>query len=359
MRVYRRLVWPLLERMDAERAHKLTLQMASVVQAISPLLALLNAQRFHDRRLEIHWKGLTFPNPVGLAAGLDKDALAPAFFQALGFGFVEVGSVTPKPQPGNPRPRVHRLPDRRAIVNSMGFPGGGAAAMAARLSRTRRLAAPIGINLGKNAVTPLEHAGADYVACLETLYAHGDYFVINVSSPNTMGLTSLQAKPALAAIVRGVTARRRDLALERHEAPKPLLVKISPDLTLPEVEDVLEVALGQGIEGIIATNTSVDAAMKGASARLPGGISGVPLAARSREVVRHIRHLAPADTFVIGVGGVSSAADAWAMLQDGADLVQLYTGMIFEGPGLVGRINRDLVQLMTRSGVSRLQKTMI
>lgn len=353
MRVYERLVWPLLSGLDPERAHEVVLSGASAVQSLPSLLSLVRTlNRVADPRLAVSWKGLTFPNPIGLAAGLDKDGRAPRFFEALGFGFVEVGTVTPLPQKGNRRPRVHRLPDRLAMVNSMGFPGNGMDAMAERLSRTGRMAVPLGINVGKNAVTPLARAAEDYATCLRRLYPYGDYFVVNVSSPNTMGLTSLQAKPALRAILAAVLLERK--ARADHERPKPVLVKVSPDLTDMEMGDVLDLCGELGMEGLIATNTSADPARK-AGAAMAGGISGPPLAARAVDAVRFARRNGPPGLFIIGVGGVSGAEQAWALLEAGADVVQLYTALIYQGPRVVDIIKKGLSARLQAKGLATIQ----
>lgn len=353
MRVYERIVWPLLSRWDPEHAHERVLRWARLVQSLPPALrAVHNLMPVRDPRLQVSWQGLIFPNPIGLSAGLDKDALAPRFFQALGFGFVEVGTVTPRGQPGNPRPRIHRLPERGALINSMGFPGEGAESMARRLHGMGPLGVPLGINLGKNAATPLESAAEDYVRCLELLYPYGDYFVINVSSPNTMGLTSLQARPALRRILEAVAQRRA--ALSGTSRSKPLALKVSPDLTNSELDDVLAVSASAGIEGIIATNTSVDPLRKGPAEKRPGGISGRPLANRALEVVSYVRRNSPAGLFVIGVGGVADVRGALALMDAGANVVQVYTAFIYKGPGLPGLINRGLLSLMDKGQIGTL-----
>lgn len=359
MKLYERLLWPLLRRMDTEFSHDSILAVAAIAQALPLLPALLHdLMGVRDKRLEVQWGSLTFPNPIGLAAGLDKDARAPHTFMALGFGFVEVGTVTPLPQPGNPKPRIRRVPERLALINSMGFPGKGSEQMAERLSRKGRRRALLGINLGKNAKTPLEEAERDYVSCLERLYAYGDYFVINVSSPNTQGLTSLQTRPRLEAILREVLAARVKLAM--GSAPRPLAVKVSPDLTARELEDVLDVVAGLGIDGIVATNTSADAALKGGLKDVPGGLSGVPLHQRSLDMVRSIRSSGPRGLFIFGAGGILDTRGALDFLEAGADVVQLYTGLVYQGPGLPGTINRGLLRHLAAAradGIRNLAKT--
>ena len=349
MGLYRHLLWPLLRHVDAEASHNIALGLARVVQATpGGVEAISKALGFQDSRLALTWRGLHFRNPVGLAAGLDKNAEAPAFFRALGFGFLEVGTVTPRPQAGNAKPRMFRAPAEEALVNRLGFPSQGADAVARRLSGLRLPGTPLGVNIGKNAATPLAHAAEDYAACLETLYPHGDYFVVNVSSPNTEGLTSLQVRETLAGLLTTIEERRR--ALAGSAAPKPLLVKISPDLSQKETEDVVDVALSHEIEGLVAVNTSVDPGLRRAeSSGIRGGLSGRPLRWKALEAVEMVRRVAPSDFFVIGAGGVFDSEDAWRMLQAGADLVQLYTGLVYQGPGVVASINRGLSRLREQS----------
>lgn len=354
MRVYERVWWPLAQRLDPEASHRLVLRLGSAAQGVPParwVTSRVFTQR--DPGLAVTWRGLTFPNPVGLAAGADKDARAPLFFQALGFGFIEIGTVTPEPQPGNPRPRVFRLPARQAMVNRLGFPSQGAERVAERL-RGLRLRVPLGVNIGKNSATLLGQAARDYLRCLEALYPFGDYFVVNVSSPNTVGLTSLQAKPALKALLDPVIERRSALAASAGGPPKPLLVKLSSDLRGAELDDALGVAVEEGADGVIAVNTSTDPAIKRDAGGIPGGISGAPLRERALETVRYIRRHAPEGFCIIGVGGVFDHRDAWALLRAGANLVQLYTGLVYRGPGTVKSINRGLLALMEKEGVPKL-----
>ena len=355
MRFYERVLWPLLRRLDPETSHALTIRTLSLAQRLS-LLRWLAARlcSFQDPRLQFTWRGLTFGNPVGLAAGVDKDGRAARLFSALGFGFLEVGTVTPEPQPGNPRPRILRLPTRRALVNSLGFPSQGARRVGGRMAGVR-LPVPLGVNIGKNAQTPLEEAADDYLACLERLYLHADYFVVNVSSPNTVGLTGLQARPALASLTSALAQRRASLADASGEPPKPLLLKLSPDLTHGELDDVLEVALENGVDGIVAVNTSPDPEVKGEVAGLSGGISGEPLRQRALEVVGYARRHAPEGFFIIGVGGVFDVRDAWALLRAGANAVQAYTAMVYRGPCFAGSMNRGLISLLESAEMPSIQ----
>ena len=350
--MYSRLVRPALFRLgggDAETVHEATLRALARLTAVPGGTAALWAatRRYRYRALEAPRTvfGIRFPNAVGLAAGLDKDGRALPAWPALGFGYVEVGTVTRHPQPGNPKPRLFRAPASRALVNRMGFNNAGAAALALRLDQLaedtgRPLPVPLGISLGKSKITPLAEAVDDYVASLCTLYRHGDYFAINVSSPNTPGLRSLQGAAQLADLLAALTGRARDLA--GAEAPKPLLVKVAPDLTDTALGELLAVCADAGVAGLIATNTTLSRdGLAPADAHLAGeagGLSGAPLAARALEVVRFIRTESALP--VIGVGGITAADDALRLLDAGASLVQLYTGFIYAGPALVRQVNR-------------------
>ncbi|WP_439660918.1 quinone-dependent dihydroorotate dehydrogenase [Lentzea sp. HUAS TT2] len=323
--VYKQVVRKALFNMhggDAERVHETTL---NVMAKLSPLARFARNQ--NNPRTVF---GVRFPNPVGLAAGLDKDGRALPAWAALGFGFVEVGTVTWHAQPGNPKPRLFRLREDEAIINRMGFNNAGAQALAAKLDRTP-LKAPLGISLGKSKITPVEDAVQDYLNSLNALQDHGDYYAINVSSPNTPGLRSLQDKGALTELVQTLT----------RATDKPMLVKIAPDLTEDAIAEVIQVCVDNGIKGLIATNTTLSReGLKSAHASETGGLSGRPLTQRANDVVRFITK--NSDLPVIGVGGIATADDAKRMIDAGASLVQIYTGFIYEGPGLVSRINRAL-----------------
>ncbi|MSQ25303.1 MAG: quinone-dependent dihydroorotate dehydrogenase [Dehalococcoidia bacterium] len=351
MGLYRRAVLPCMHLLDPESSHALTLTLAHRISQVPGALPLARAlARAPDPALAFTWRGLTFRSPIGLAAGADKNAVAPRLFHALGAGFIEIGTVTLLPQPGNPRPRVHRLTRQHALVNRLGFPSHGAARVALRLSHLRLAQTPIGVNIGKNAATPLAHAARDYAACLEVLYPHGDYFTVNVSSPNTEGLTTLQSRSQLAALLARIARARAILAGPAH--PKPILVKISPDLSLSDLDSVLDVVLEHGLDGIIATNTSVDSALRDAvSQKLAGGLSGPMLLPKSLAAVWRLRQRAPRDFFIVGVGGISSDDDAWAMLQAGANAVQLYTALVYHGPGLFASLNRALAERVRLAGM--------
>jgi dihydroorotate dehydrogenase len=305
----------------------------------------------NDPRLRIAAFGLDFPNPVGLAAGFDKNAEAWQPAARLGFGFVEVGSVTPRPQAGNPRPRLFRLTANRAVINRMGFNNAGVAAMAARLAGRRRGAVILGINLGKNKETV--DAAADYEIGAAQLGPLADYVVINVSSPNTPGLRALQGKVPLQDLVR-----RTHGALQRAcpaKAP-PLLLKIAPDLTDQDLDDIAEVALQGELAGLIVSNTTI-ARPAGLDPRLAaetGGLSGRPLFAPSTEILRRVYRLTQGRLPLIGVGGIASGADAYAKIRAGASLVQLYTALVYDGPGLVRLIKRDMLACLERDGLASI-----
>jgi dihydroorotate dehydrogenase len=321
------LARPLIFRLDPEHAHDLALR------ALAHPATALALECLHPRvrRREVKLWNLTFRNPVGLAAGLDKNAVALRAWRALNFGFVETGTVTPRPQPGNPPPRVWRFPEHQALVNAMGFPNDGMLAIRERLAAfTRREGFPIGVNLGKNATTPLDQAADDYVAGLRALHDVGDYFVVNISSPNTRNLRELQERGALTALLGALQDARASFP-ER----KPLLVKIAPDLSDAALDQIAEVAREMRIDGLVATNTTRDHSILALPNELPGGLSGAPLRPRALEVIRRLARATNGSLPLIGVGGVMSAADSRALLDAGASLVQVYTGFIYLGPDAV------------------------
>jgi dihydroorotate dehydrogenase len=347
--LYPLLIRPLLfalTRKDPELAHGLAVDLLRRAGDYGAFRALTSrALAVRDPRLERELFGIRFPNPVGLAGGFDKDAVAVPALAALGFGFLEVGTVTLRPQPGNPRPRLFRLPESRAVINRMGFNNGGAEAMAAHLQRHWPAAVPLGVSLGKNKATPEERAAEDYCKALRLAHPHLDYFAVNISSPNTPGLRSLQGRKALEALLKALQATAAELAGEGE--PKPLLVKIAPDLTKDQILEVLAVCQDREVAGIIATNTTLSRdGVKGADLRLadePGGLSGRPLTARAREVVSFIHRETGGRLPIVGVGGIMSADDALRMFDAGASLIQVYTGLIYQGIGLVKDINRALL----------------
>ena len=308
---------------DAESAHEWTLRRLAWLSRRPTVLAALRRRYAVSAPTTVF--GLRFPNPVGLAAGMDKDGLALPAWPALGFGFVEVGTVTRHPQPGNERPRLFRLPASKALINRMGFNNQGAQALADRLAASGPLRVPLGISLGKSKVTPLEDAVADYLASYRVLRQYGDYFAVNVSSPNTPGLRALQDRDHLEALLTALVGE------------KPILVKIAPDLTESAIAELLGVCLDRGAAGVIATNTTVDHDEGQA-----GGLSGRPLAERARQVVAFVHRETAGTLPVIGVGGIMTADDAARMRDAGASLVQLYTGFVYHGPALVRAAARRL-----------------
>ncbi|MEU8080825.1 quinone-dependent dihydroorotate dehydrogenase [Catellatospora citrea] len=341
MTVFEKVVRPRLFRIgggDAEHAHEWTLRRLAGISRQPAVLSLLRRRYAVERPVDVF--GVRFPNAVGLAAGMDKNGVALKAWPALGFGFVEVGTVTALAQPGNERPRLFRLPDSRAIINRMGFNNEGADALARRLAALGPLGVPLGISLGKSKVTPLDEAVADYRASYDALKSYGDYFAVNVSSPNTPGLRSLQDRDQLDAILAALTepgATGQDAA--GTGAAKPVLVKIAPDLTDHAVAELLEVCLARGVAGLIATNTTLSrdgvAPADQATAAQAGGLSGAPLTERAHKVVSFVHSETNGRLPIIGVGGLMSADDAARMFDAGASLVQLYTGFIYHGPALV------------------------
>lgn len=333
---------PLLFALPPETAHRLGVQALRVAQRWPGGAALAVLDRLcatRDPRLAVDAFGLRFPNPVGVAAGLDKDGSAPAALAALGFGMVEVGTVTPLPQPGNPRPRMFRLPEDTAIVNRLGFPSAGATAVRARLWPWRDGlpgGAVLGVNLGKNADTPIEEAARDYVATFDALHDLARYVVINVSSPNTPGLRALQTRDALARLAGAVVARRERVRATtgRHV---PVLVKISPDLSTTGLADVVLAASDAGIDGLIATNTTITRpGLRSTLGHEAGGLSGAPLRDRATEVLRWLVREAGPRLPIVAVGGIMNPDDVCARLDAGAVLVQAYTGIVYRGPGFAG-----------------------
>jgi dihydroorotate dehydrogenase len=327
---------PLLSRLEAERAHRWTLRLLNAAHQ----LGILQLTAPSLRASPVELMGLTFANRVGLAAGFDKNAVCVDALATLGFGFIEVGTVTPNPQAGNPRPRIFRLREAQAVINRMGFPNEGVAAVCARL-RLRRFRGVCGVNIGKNATTPLDRAEEDYAACLKAVYPYADYVALNVSSPNTAGLRDLQGEARLRPLLESLLEIRSRLAVQ-HGRRVPLLVKLSPDLADEDLRATASVIATLGVDGVIATNTTV---RRPGVAGLPradetGGLSGVPLFEMATAVVRKLRAELGAQVPIVGVGGIHSAQGAREMLAAGADLVQLYTGFVYRGPPLVRELSR-------------------
>jgi dihydroorotate dehydrogenase len=342
--VYESLVRPVLFSLDAEKAHHVGMAGLKAMP-----VAMAKAWRSNVRAdrptLSMTVAGLTFPNPVGLAAGLDKNAEALVGLFALGFGFVEVGTVTPRPQSGNPSPRLFRLPEHTALINRLGFNNEGMAAMKARLEALGWRPGPVGVNLGKNKDTPNERAVEDYLACAEAVGPLGDYVVVNLSSPNTPNLRALQEPEALFAILSAVRAKVPN---------KPLFLKIAPDLTDEAVDAAVDVARSTNTSGLICTNTTITRPIEHPLAGEAGGLSGRPVFQRSTEVLKRAFRRAEGRLPLIGVGGVFDGDDAFAKIAAGASLVQLYTGFIYGGPSLPRRILDRLEARLAESGLTRL-----
>lgn len=332
------LLKPVLFLLSPERAHRLSVWMLDIAVKVMPRL-LQTWYCIEDKTLQRTVMGIQFPNPIGLAAGFDKDGKHIEGLSMLGFGFIEVGTVTPISQEGNPKPRLFRLPADRALINRMGFNNDGLDALVGRLKAIRERGAPRGIviggNIGKNKVTPNERAHEDYILCFDGLFPWVDYFVVNVSSPNTPNLRELQDKEPL--------MRLLELLQQRNHAqgePKPILLKIAPDLTNEQLDDIAEIVKATGLAGIVATNTTISRAKLKTGRALvdeigAGGLSGAPVRERSTEVIRYMRHRLGAGSVIIGVGGVDSPESAREKMDAGADLIQVYSGLIYEGPGLV------------------------
>ncbi|MBG1264620.1 quinone-dependent dihydroorotate dehydrogenase [Nostoc commune] len=366
MDIYKFAISPLLfnvVKTDPEWLHQQTIRSFSWLSQTPASWANQRLQKslcLYDSRLEQNLFGLNFPNPVGLAAGFDKDGIAANIWSNLGFGFAELGTVTFHAQPGNPPPRLFRLPLDKAALNRMGFNNRGAAAMAARLAQQKQELTqliPIGINLGKSKVTPLEAAAQDYLDSFRLLKDLGDYFVVNVSSPNTPGLRSLQDASMLSAIL--------ELLQQENTTQKPIFVKIAPDLEWVAIADIINLAKTYQLAGIIATNTTIrrdglKTQVIDQTGKSPqdeaGGISGEPLRDRSTEVIRFIWQQTKGQMPIIGVGGIFSAEDAWEKITAGASLIQVYTGWIYEGPVMVRRILEGLLVLLEQSGLNSINE---
>jgi len=364
--IYRRLIRPVLFAQEAEQVHDRTMRFLATASRSGPLCGMLGSL-FAAPALPIDCLGLKFPNPVGLAAGMDKKAAAIPAWEALGFGFSELGAVTWHAQPGNPTPRLFRAISEEAIVNRMGFNNPGAETFAETLEGWRRAGRwpqhPVGINLGKSKITPLEKAAEDYAKSFRVLLPHLDFFVVNVSSPNTPNLRQLQDKAALDEILAALDEVQRSSSAS--PAPKPILVKVAPDLTLEALDEIIGLAEKRKLAGIIATNTTISRPAATNTNNDPvvqrvyseaGGLSGRPLRQRSTEVIRHLYRASAGKLPIIGVGGIFSAQDAWEKIIAGASLVQVYTGLVYEGPGLIKRVVKGLIKKLEQNGLKSLRE---
>ncbi|RLB50344.1 MAG: dihydroorotate dehydrogenase (quinone) [Deltaproteobacteria bacterium] len=351
--VYRALIRPLLYLLPAETAHHFAFACLRLLAAIPGVLSLLR-RAFHggDEALRVRALGIDFPNPIGLAAGFDKDAIGYEALGAMGFGFIEVGTLTGQPQPGSPRPRLFRLPKDRALVNRMGFNNHGSADAVARLQRPHQTI--VGVNIGKTKVVPEDDAIGDYVASAKRVAPLADYVVVNVSSPNTLGLRDLQATEKLRPLLSAVREALNEVSPARRV---PLLVKIAPDLADEDIDAVADLSLGLGLDGIIATNTTIGRDGLASNADEvercgAGGLSGPPVRERSLEVLMRLREKVGDELVLISVGGIETAEQAWERIQAGATLVQIYTAFIYEGPWLPSRLAKGVGKLAaaTRRG---------
>ena len=349
--MYKSLIKPIFFSMDPEQAHDLMRAGARLANNTAVSSALETLFGVVDPRLRVSVAGLSFPNPIGLAAGLDKNVELVGLCAGLGFGHLELGTVTGQPQPGNPKPRIFRIAEEKALINRMGFPSEGADVVERRLQRIRarfKKLPPIGINIGKSKVVELEHAIDDYRYSFEKLAPLADYVTVNVSSPNTQGLRQLQERDRLTALLQNLTA-----ANVHH---RPIFVKVAPDLELSALEEVVDVCLQCSVAGIIATNTTISRDRLKSSIQESGGLSGAPLRERSLEVVQFLgRHIA-GRMALIGVGGISCGGDVLSMLGAGASMVQIYTGLVYEGPGIIKAINQQLISFMDARGCRSLQE---
>lgn len=342
--MYKSIIKPIFFLWEPEKIHHIVFKIIKFLCAIPGVSSIIKSiYSVNDKRLERKLFGLTFPNPVGLAAGFDKDAKLYDELGYYGFGFIEIGTLTPKAQPGNDQPRMFRLPEDEGLINRMGFNNGGAAAAAERL-KNRKSNIIVGGNIGKNKVTPNEEAVSDYEKCFETLFDYVDYFVVNVSSPNTPGLRALQDKEPLTKLL----LRVKELNAQKKN-PKAILLKIAPDLTNEQLDDIIVIVKETKIDGVIATNTTIDRSnLVTDKSRIEtygaGGLSGKPLTKRSVEVVKYLSDKSNKAFPIIGVGGIHTGNDAVEMLKAGASLVQVYTGFIYEGPGIAKKINKEILK---------------
>ncbi|NIO09628.1 MAG: quinone-dependent dihydroorotate dehydrogenase [Deltaproteobacteria bacterium] len=354
---YKSLIRPLLFLKDAESTHE---QILSILAHIDFLQgALLPLYRVTDPRLSVRLGPLTLTNPVGLAAGFDKNAVAIKALPTFGFGFIEIGAVTAQAQPGNPKPRLFRLPPDYALINRLGFNNQGAAAISERLGRWQKdntlPRIPLGINVGRTKVVDNKDAASDYLFTFESLYSYGDYFTLNVSSPNTPNLRDLQEIGALEELLEAIQTRNLELSRARNADPKPVFVKIAPDMEFDQLDKIIELLQTRGVTAVIATNATAFLREKLVTrSEEAGGLSGKPLRARSTEFTRHIYELTRGKLPIVGSGGIFSAEDAYEKITAGATAVQIYTGFVYEGPGLVRQINRGLLKLLQRDGLQNI-----
>lgn len=355
--LYKNVIRPVLFMGDPEKTHEQTLALLSKLAAFDGVLEKIFS--IHDERLRVRLGPLTFPNPVGLAGGFDKNAVAVRTIAGLGFGFMEIGAVTALAQPGNPKPRLYRLPSDEALINRLGFNNEGAVAIAERLrvlrSRRRTLPIPLGINIGRSKIVETKDAVADFLSAFQRIYSYGDFFTLNVSSPNTPQLRDLQERTLLKNLLAGIQDKNRELA--GRNGMKPVLVKIAPDMEFSQADDIIDVVLAEKIDGIVATNATAflrDTLTSGNTE--PGGLSGKPLRKLATDFVRYLYRSVGTKLPIIGVGGIFTAEDAYEKITAGASAVQIYTGLIYEGPCAAKRINEGLLRLMAQDGYNSISE---
>ncbi|HWG90272.1 MAG TPA: quinone-dependent dihydroorotate dehydrogenase [Candidatus Thermoplasmatota archaeon] len=352
-----RIARPLFFKMDPEHVHETVTKNLLRASKVPGMRAAMRASYHHeDPILRTKVWDLEFQNPVGIAAGFDKNAVLAPLLPDLGFGFVEIGTVTSAAQPGNPKPRMFRFPDDKALINRLGFNNEGAPAVAARLQKQGKPGVPLGVNIGKLKVVPNEEAVDDFLKTFTLLYPYGDYFVVNVSSPNTPGLRALQDRDHLTALIGALQKRRGEMAEAAKAPPRPLLVKVAPDLTDEQIDDVVAVATQFKLDGLIATNTTLSRQGLSVETKEAGGMSGAPLRDRAEEVLARIHRGTEGRIPLIGVGGILTAEDAFRRIRAGASLLQLYTGFIYGGPETAKTINKGLAERLRRMGYKSVQE---
>jgi dihydroorotate dehydrogenase len=352
--LYKSFIRPFLFSKDPEQSHDQTLDLLSRLEFLHGTLDRF--YRVADNRLNVQINTLNFPNPVGLAGGFDKNAVALKTISAFGFGFMEMGAVTAQAQPGNPKPRLYRLPEDCALINRLGFNNEGATVIAARLANLRGLGKlpriPLGINIGRTKIVETKDAVADFLSAFEKLFSNGDFFTLNVSSPNTPNLRDLQEKTLLADLLSAVQEKNQQLAAAAQHQEKPVFVKIAPDMEFAQVDDIIEVVESFKLAGIVATNATalMRDTVRSPLGREPGGLSGRPITTMVTNFVSHIYKNTQGRLPIIGVGGIFNADDAYDKITAGASAVQIYTGFVYEGPAAVKRINQGLVKLLEQDG---------
>ena len=357
---YKSLVRPILFRKDPEESHEMILRTLARLEFLYGTVE--EFYKVEDDRLAVKIGPLTFANPVGLAGGFDKNVTAPKMISAFGFGFMEVGAITAQAQPGNPKPRLYRLQEDDALINRLGFNNEGAAALAIKLDRLRarngRPKIPLGMNIGRTKIVETKDAVADFLCCFTELFPHGDFFTLNVSSPNTPNLRDLQEKSLLRELLTAVQEKNRELSARAAIDLKPVFVKIAPDMEFSQVDEIIEVVEQVKLTGIVATNATafMRDGLRSPNGPEPGGLSGRPITAMVTKFIAHIYQITQGRLPIIGVGGIFNAQDTYEKIKAGANAVQIYTGWVFEGPGAVKRINKGLIRLLERDGLKHISE---